>query len=196
MSGVAALRRFVRPRDVAESCDVCGASLPGLHVHQFDADSRRVRCACTRCARLGDNWQEIPTNIRALAQFQITDAQWEDLMIPISLAFFSYSTPAGRVMAFYPGPAGAAESMMRLEAWREIAEANPELLLMRPDVEALLVNRVGSARQYFLVPIDECYKLVGLIRIHWRGLSGGALVWGEIANFVDGLRRRAALCPA
>ena len=59
------------------------------------------------------------------------------------------------------------------------------LLSMQPDVEALLVNRVGSAREYFLVPIDECYKLVGLIRIHWRGLSGGSLVWGEIAEFFD-----------
>ena len=43
-----------------------------------------------------------------------------------------------------------------------------------PDVEALLVNRVGAVREYFIVPIDECYKLVGLIRLHWRGLSGGA----------------------
>ncbi len=57
----------------------------------------------------------------------MTDAQWDDLMIPISLAFFSYCSPAGRVMAFYPGPAGAAESTMGLDTWREIEEANPEL---------------------------------------------------------------------
>ncbi len=63
---------------------------------------------------------------------------------------------------------------------------------MQPDVEALLVNRVGAAREYFIVPIDECYKLVGLIRLHWRGLSGGAVVWGEIARFFDDLRRKAA----
>jgi hypothetical protein len=137
-------------------------------------------------------WKEIPRDIRALADFRMTDAQWDDLMIPISLAFFSYSTPAGRAVAFYPGPAGAAESMMRLDTWQEIAEANPELLAMQPDVEALVVNRVGSAREYFLVPVDECYKLVGLIRIHWRGLSGGPLVWGEIAGFFDELRRKAS----
>ena len=35
---------------------------------------------------------------------------------------------------------------------------------MEPDVEALLINRVGPAREYFLAPIDECYRLVGLIR--------------------------------
>jgi hypothetical protein len=64
-----------------------------------------------------------------------------------------------------------------------------------PDVEALLVNRVGAARDYFIVPIDECYKLVGLIRLHWRGLSGGAVVWGEIGRFFDELRRRGNQCP-
>jgi hypothetical protein len=96
-------------------------------------------------------------------------------------------------VALYPGPAGAAESALRLESWREIADANPELQRLQPDVEALLVNRVGVARQYFVAPIDECYKLVGLIRMHWRGLSGGAVVWGEIGRFFDDLRRKGAL---
>ena len=39
------------------------------------------------------------------------------------------------------------------------------------------------------MPIDECYKLVGLIRTHWRGLSGGDEVWDEIARFFDRLAR-------
>jgi Family of unknown function (DUF5947) len=143
--------------------------------------------------RLSGPWREIPRAISSLPDFQITDAQWDDLMLPISLAFFSYCTPAGRVVAFYPGPAGAAESTMGLDAWSELSESNPELLSMRPDVEALLVNRVGSTREYFLVPIDECYRLAGLIRTHWRGLSGGSLVWGEITAFFDALREKAAL---
>jgi hypothetical protein len=67
---------------------------------------------------------------------------------------------------------------------------------MGTDVEALLVNRVGRARgfsndEYYIVPIDECYKLVGLIRAHWRGLSGGPEVWEEIAAFFEGLRQRS-----
>ena len=117
-------------------------------------------------------------------------------MIPISLAFFSYSTAhdasGGKITALYPSPAGAAESALRLEAWREIADANPELQNLAPDVEALLVNRVGATREYFIAPIDECYRLVGLIRMHWRGLSGGAAVWGEIGRFFDDLRRKGA----
>jgi hypothetical protein len=120
--------------------------------------------------------------------------EWDDLMIPIALAFFSFSTPADRVVAQYPGPAGAAESLLRLHAWHEISEANPVLHTLQPDVEALLVNRVGATREYFIVPIDECYKLVGLIRLHWRGLSGGAEVWGHIARFFDHLQRGGASC--
>jgi len=58
-------------------------------------------------------------------------------------------------------------------------------------VEALLVNRVRGTREHFLVPIDECYRLVGLIRMHWRGLSGGREVWEEIEQFFEELRGRS-----
>ena len=61
---------------------------------------------------------------------------------------------------------------------------------------ALLVNRVGHVRgaapaEYYLVPIDECYKLVGLIRTHWRGLSGGTEVWREIGAFFAALKNES-----
>ena len=194
---VATLRRFVRAREAEERCDTCGAGLLTAHVHNFEPASRRIRCACESCAILyASVYRTIPRRVRALPNLKIDDAQWEDLMIPISLAFFSYNTPAGRVIALYPGPAGAAESLLRLDAWEQLAAANPELLDMQPDVEALLVNRVGAARAYFIVPIDECYRLVGLIRLYWRGLSGGAAVWGEIAQFFEELRRKGDACPA
>jgi hypothetical protein len=192
---IVALRKFVRPRESEERCDACGVSLSADHIHQFDPTTRRIRCACHSCAALNaTSYRDIPRRVMHLPNFQITDAQWDDLMIPISLAFFSFQTPANRVVALYPGPAGATESSLRLEAWEEIANANPELKGMEPDVEALLVNRVGQARDYFIVPIDECYKLVGLIRLHWHGLSGGALVWGEIGRFFENLRGRAGAC--
>ena len=194
-ASVAALRKFVRSREPEERCDICGTPLAALHVHNFDPLSRRIRCACDACSVASSKvYRQIPSRVHALPNFEISDAQWDDLMIPISLAFFSYSTPTKRVIALYPGPAGAAESLLRLEAWEEICIANPELRDLQPDVEALLVNRVGTAREYFLVPIDECYKLVGLIRIHWRGLSGGAVVWGEIARFFDELHRKDSAC--
>jgi hypothetical protein len=62
---------------------------------------------------------------------------------------------------------------------------------LEPDVEALLVNRARSARQHFLVPIEDCFRLAGLIRTRWRGLSGGKEVWEEIEGFYEALAGRA-----
>jgi hypothetical protein len=121
----------------------------------------------------------------------MTDAQWEDLHIPINLTFFFHSTPAARVLAMYPGPAGATESLLSLESWRDLVDNNPALGQMEADVEALLVNRIGLVREYYLAPIDTCYKLVGLIRSQWRGLSGGAEVWEEIRRFFSELKERS-----
>jgi Family of unknown function (DUF5947) len=195
LAPVAALRRFVPGRESKEKCDGCGVALPAEHVHQFDPAGRRIRCACHSCAaRDAQVYRNIPTAVRALPNFHISDALWDELLIPISLAFFTFNSTAGRVMAQYPGPAGASESSLRLDAWEQIAAANPELLKLQPDVEALLVNRVGASREYFIVPIDECYKLVGIIRMRWSGLSGGAAVWGEIARFFERLRIRGNSC--
>jgi Family of unknown function (DUF5947) len=128
----------------------------------------------------------------------MTDAEWDALMIPINLAFFFQNSQDSRVTALYPSPAGATESLLPLAAWNNIVQSNPALHSLEPDVEALLVNRVGQARgataaQYYIVPIDACYKLVGLIRIHWRGFSGGTEVWQEIGAFFSHLRSHAEI---
>src|SRR5262249_33166577 len=52
-----------------------------------------------------------------LPDFRLTDAQWEGLLIPIQLAFFFHSSPAGRVIALYPSPAGPTESLLDLAIW-------------------------------------------------------------------------------
>jgi hypothetical protein len=127
----------------------------------------------------------------------MTDDQWNVLMIPIDMAFFFRSSPDGRLVAFYPSPAGATESLLSLDSWNDVVRHNPVLAEMTPDVEALLVNRVGVARgipaQYYIVPIDECYKLVGLIRLHWRGLSGGTEMWREITGYFAALQEKAEI---
>ena len=118
-------------------------------------------------------------------------------MVPIEMAFFFKSSPQEKMIALYPSPAGPTESLLSLDTWDDIVQMNPILSEMEPDVTALLVNRVGHVRgaapaEYYLVPIDECYKLVGLIRAHWRGLSGGTEVWREIGAFFAALKKRAA----
>jgi hypothetical protein len=92
----------------------------------------------------------------------------------------------------YPSPAGATESQLPLDTWQQIAAENPVLQSMEPDVEALLINRLGEQRgfpvhQYFLLPIDQCFKLVGLVRTHWRGLSGGSELWQELTRYFAAL---------
>ena len=195
-AAIYALAQSTRSRAPQERCDGCGILLPPQHGHTFEPALRRLRCTCDSCDKLNEDiHKRVPRGAVALPDFQMSDADWDAMRIPIGLAFFSFHSNAGRIVANYPGPAGAAESLLSLDAWEEIAAANPVLGQMQADVEALLVNRIGLARNYYLAPIDECYRLVGLIRMHWRGLGGGALVWGEISRFFAELRLRGEKCP-
>ena len=47
--------------------------------------------------------------------------------------------------------------------------------------------------EVFLIPVDECYSLVGELRMKWQGFDGGAEAREALATFLDGLRRRAVL---
>ena len=104
------------------------------------------------------------------------------------MAFLFHSSPHGGPIAIYPGPAGATESLLSPAVWSRLAGANPILAQMRPDVEALLVNRTKGGKEYFLVSIDHCYALIGLIRTRWRGFAGGSEAWDAIAEFFAKLR--------
>jgi hypothetical protein len=201
----AALRRFTRKRPAAECCELCSAPLPQGHEHLIEPAVGRLVCSCTACAILfsgqpSARYRRVPRDVEFLADFRMTDAQWEELHLPINLAFFFRSTRAERVVAIYPSPAGGTESLLTLEAWQQLEEENPVLRELEADVEALLVNRLGPAREYYRVPIDACYRLVGIIRAGWRGLSGGAEVWQEIGQFFAGLNqnstRREMSCHA
>ncbi len=194
------LRRLAREatRSVEEHCDLCGEAIGHEHRHLLSLSSRELLCACRACAILFDQpaagarpRRLVPTRRLCLAGFDMTDAQWEGLRIPVNMAFFTYHTAAERMMAFYPGPMGPTESLLDLETWTDLEQRNPALTELAPDVEALLVNRVRGAEEYFLVPIDECYRLVGLIRVHWTGLGGGPEVWRGINGFFAGLRERS-----
>lgn len=201
-SAFAVLRQFARRRTAVEHCEMCSRELTSdHHEHLVEPANRRLICACDACAILfegqaGPKYKRVPRRVLFLRDFQLTDGQWDGLMVPIEMAFFFKGTPNGKVIALYPSPAGPTESLLSLETWGDIEQANPVLSQMEPDVTALLVNRVGHVRgaspaEYYLVPIDECYKLVGLIRTHWRGLSGGTEVWHEIGTFFAALKRRA-----
>ena len=186
---LATLQRFVRqPRPALQRCELCAAPIAGWHQHLLELEKRRVSCACDACAILfggqaRQRYRRIPRDITLLRDFALDDQEWDSLLIPINLAFFVHSSAAGRVVAQYPSPGGAMESSLDLEYWEAIVERNPVLRQLQPDVEALLVNRICTPPQYYRAPIDQCFRLVGIIRKHWRGLSGGPEVWQEIDSF-------------
>lgn len=187
---VGALRSFAfaaAPRAEQERCELCGQAIAEHHAHLIEVCSHRLACACAPCAdRFNDEttaYRRVPEVARRLDGFRISDAEWDALLIPIGLAFFFKATQSGRVVAMYPGPAGAVESQLDLEAWQSLATANPLLDDLRSDVEALLVHRIDGAKSYWLMPIDRCYALAGLIRKHWHGLSGGPAVREAIDRF-------------
>jgi hypothetical protein len=91
----------------------------------------------------------------------------------------------------YPSPAGATESELDLPAWHELSELNPILSGIEPDAEALVVNRISDPPQFVIAPIDECYGLVGAIKISWEGISGGPAIEREVPGFFEDMRRRA-----
>jgi hypothetical protein len=188
-AALATLQQFVRrPREQVEICELCAASLTPLHNHLLELDRRRVTCACDACAILFDGnarqrYRRIPRDVYRLRDFTMDNSEWESLLIPINLAFFVHSSAAGRVIAQYPSPGGAMESSLDLEYWNAIVERNPVLQKFEPDVEALLVNRLSAVPHYYRAPIDHCFRLVGIIRMQWRGLSGGQEVWQEIDHF-------------
>ena len=184
-----------------EACDLCAAPLDPDHRHLVDISARRLLCVCRACKILfdrggagGGNLRLVPERRRALEDFALDDASWTALRIPVDMAFFFHSTAAGRVVALYPSPMGATESQLELDAWAQIEADNPVLGELETDVEALLVSRARNMREHWLVPVNDCYELVGVIRTRWRGLSGGSEVWEDIDHFFDDLRSKEAAC--
>lgn len=198
-----ALRRFARPTVAAEveECDFCSVPLPPTHRHLLETGTRKIICACDACALRFDNvvgrFKLVPRDSHRLSDFRLTDAQWESFSLPIALAFFYRDSAANKVIALYPSPAGAMESLLPISSWERVVSDNRILGEMQPDVEALLVNRLNDRREFYLAPIDVCFELVGLIRMHWRGFSGGDKVWHEIEQFFQRFKDTALAveCP-
>jgi Family of unknown function (DUF5947) len=191
MSALARLASKPAVAEAPERCDLCAAPVPPVHRHMLDLERRRLLCACRACALLfdrdaagGSHYRLIPQRRIFLKDFVLDDGLWDTLRIPVEMAFFINSSAAGRVVALYPGPMGVTESSLELDDWDD-----PALRELEVDVEALLVNHAEG--ETFLVPIDDCYRLAGLIRTSWRGLAGGEDVWREIRGFFATLREEA-----
>ena len=145
-----------------------------------------------RAAAGGGQGRPAPDRYLSDLDGRLTQAQWDALQVPIGMVFFFHNSVLGRVVAQYPGPAGATESLLDLEAWEDIVETNRLAASLTPDVEALIVRRDRGHDDCFLVPIDACYELVGMLRLHWTGFDGGPEARADIDSFFDVVRSRSS----
>jgi hypothetical protein len=221
---IAGLRRFLtarpgsaEPAVPAERCDLCGTEVAAEHPHLVHIVERSLKCACRPCALLFrdrpadapagafSGFRTIPDRYLRDPEFVLTDQQWDALQIPVGMAFFLLSSgvpdadeSGSAVLACYPSPAGATESELDLAHWSEGVGGGRLAALLEPDVEALLVRRGArddSATRCVLVPVDACYRLVGLVRRHWRGFDGGSEAWVHIDAFFDAVEARSRKVP-
>jgi hypothetical protein len=180
-----------------ENCQLCAAPLAVDHRHLIEVVRRQLTCACTACAILfdgraaaGGNYRLVPRRYRSLDHSLLDGGLWERLELPVDVTFMFFSSTANRPVAFYPGPMGTTESSLPIPAWEEIVARNPVLATIEPDVEAVLVRRTRGARDYWIVPVDECYRLAGAMRVTWQGISGGDAMRGTVDAFFRRLARR------
>ncbi len=190
-----AIRRARRRTASVERCGMCAGPVAPEHRHVWDEQDRELMCACTPCSLLfardaagASRYRLVPAHGRRLTGLSV-----DEFAVPVGLVFF-VKQQDGRVLAHYPSPLGTTESEIDAGAWRAVEARSPALAELTPRVEAFLVW-TGTPRgggQQWVVPVDDCFRLVALIRRHWTGMSGGSAVWREIPRFFDELGRRHA----
>jgi hypothetical protein len=181
-------------RQPDERCELCATPIPDRHAHLLDNQQHTIVCACTACSLLfaaaaeptapARQYRLIPRRRRRLDQVPV-----DVLGVPVGLAFF-IRRDDGTVLAHYPSPAGATQWVVDPHAWDQVVAQSVETASMQNEVEALLVNSARGRQAFWIVPVDDCYRLVAVVRREWRGLSGGSRVWPEIDRFFDELTER------
>jgi hypothetical protein len=182
----------------ADRCDLCATALGPRHGHVVALDSRALRCVCRACYLLftpdgagAGRFRAVPQRYLHDPDRRLTDEDWTALEIPVTTAFLFVNSELRRVVACYPSPAGATECLLDLESWQRLRHIYPLLAAPAPDVEAVFVTAAAIGLDSFVVPIDACYRLVGEVRLRWRGIDGGEPVRRVLATFVDDLRARS-----
>jgi Family of unknown function (DUF5947) len=192
---LARVRSDRAPEPAGERCEMCSEMIADEHQHVVNVAARQLMCVCRACYLLFTDgtaelrYRAVPDRYLAFDDFALDRRAWEALQIPVGVAFFFTNSALGRTVAFYPGPAGATESELDLDAWNAIGGADPRVALLTDDVEALLVrvpetdadDAESADPQSYLVPIDACYEFVGRLRMLWRGFDGGQ----EARSFID-----------
>lgn len=185
-----ALRRGAAASQVrqVERCDLCADPVGERHRHVLDEERGELLCACRACTLLfgreaagGGRYRLVPESRRRLSALSP-----RELGVPVGLAFFVRDAD-GVVTAHYPSPAGATRWEVEPSTWEAMVRRCPDLGELAAGTQALLLDTARGRTEHWLVPIDDCYRLVAVIRQEWRGLSGGSTVWPAVDRFFDEL---------
>ena len=186
------------PEPAGQRCEMCSESIADEHQHVVNVAARQLMCVCRGCYLLFTDshaelrYRAVPDRYLCFPDFALDRRAWEALQIPVGLAFFFRNSALDRTVAFYPGPAGATESELDLQAWTAISAADSRVGLLADDIEALLVRvPEDGSPQCYLVPIDACYEFVGGLRTLWRGFDGGPDAREFIDDFFTMLSQRS-----
>jgi Family of unknown function (DUF5947) len=163
-SAINRLRAFARSAnesDGAARCDVCRAVLADEHPHLVAPGALALSCACLACvASPPPGRLAVPRRADRL-DAERAGAAWDRLGLPVNLGFvLATGAPEPRWIARLPGAAGATLAELGDHAGTIVREAVGDGLA--PEVEALLFDR--SRRVAYLVSIDRCFELTGILR--------------------------------
>jgi hypothetical protein len=200
------------PQPAGERCEMCAEQIADEHQHVVNVAGRQLMCTCRGCYLLFSDphaelkYRAVPDRYLRFPNFALDRRGWESLQIPVGLAFFFRNSALGKTVAFYPGPAGATESELDMDAWDSISGADASLDMLAHDVEALLIRvpdrehadpgDENAPAECFLVPIDACYEFVGRLRLLWHGFDGGHEVRQFVDEFFEGITARSKVAAS
>jgi len=180
----------------------CGQLLPARHSHVVHIERRNLLCACRPCFLLfssagaaGGKVKAVPEEVFDLGEGVFSQAQWTGCRSR-SISRSSSSTALSAAPWFSIPARREPPSRCCRSNVEELVREHPRLATLSQDVEALLAwQRSETSDQpsaAFIVPIDACYELVGIVRRTWKGFHGGEEAWQAIAAFFSALRARAS----
>ena len=146
-------------------------------------------CTCRACYLLFTaedaelRYRAVPDRYLSFPDFALAPGQWDDLEIPVGLAFFFLNSVLGRTVGFYPGPAGRRPSPSC--RWAPGSRSSRPTRLRAAAARRRGADRAASptrdapARRCFLVPIDALLRAgrpaaPGLARVRRRAGGPGA----------------------
>ena len=205
-SALAGLRRIISERPapvVGERCEMCAEPITDEHPHVVDLESRALMCTCRGCYLLFTaedaqlRYRAVPDRYLSFPDVTLDARQYDELEIPVGLAFLFNSSVLNRTVAFYPGPAGATESELPLEAWTRVVEANPSYRCCAPMSKRCCSGGLTGAASS-PATWSQSMRVTpwsGQLRRLWRGFDGGTEAHQAMDDFFAEIAARSRPAP-